>query len=71
MQEELEKPELHPSPIWRCRDKECKAWFREEMAESKDPECPLCKGRMLRGMKHLPKLSKKLKPARKEKKRLH
>jgi predicted nucleic acid-binding Zn ribbon protein len=55
------RPEVIPVPIWRCKDKGCKAWIREEMAESASPDCPICKGAMIRSMKHLPKLVKKYK----------
>ncbi|QMV45023.1 hypothetical protein FPL14_15215 [Cohnella cholangitidis] len=61
------KPELSAVPIWRCVNKECKAWVREELAASNSPECPMCKGNMIRGIKHLPKLIKKHKAERKKK----
>ncbi|MFC5529848.1 cold-inducible protein YdjO-related protein [Cohnella yongneupensis] len=67
MQSEVAKPEMTPVPIWRCRDQECKVWIREELAESSTPECPMCKGAMVRGIKHLPKLIKKHKSAKKNK----
>ncbi|WP_309121912.1 hypothetical protein [Paenibacillus sp.] len=38
----------------------------EAATESAPPVCPLCKGPMLRGMKHLPKLVKKAKAAPKK-----
>jgi hypothetical protein len=63
---ETEKPETLPVPIWRCRNQECKAWIREEMVSSASPECPMCKGNMIRGIKHLPKLIKKHKAVRKK-----
>jgi hypothetical protein len=63
---ETDKPDLSPVPIWRCVNKECKVWVREEMASSGAPECPMCKGSMIRGMKHLPKLIKKHKAVRKK-----
>lgn len=53
------KPELSAVPIFRCVNKECKVWVREELAASDEPECPMCKGKMIRGIKHLPKLVKK------------
>ncbi len=66
MQNETRPQEdVTPVPIWRCRNSDCKAWLREEMASSASPECPLCKGTMIRGMKHLPKLVKKIKSSRK------
>jgi hypothetical protein len=55
------QPEVIPAPIWRCKDPSCKAWVREEMVNSSTPECPLCKGTMIRSIKHLPKLMKKYK----------
>lgn len=61
------KPNLIPVPIWRCKDKECKAFIREELASSPSPECPLCKGPMIRSLKHLPELVKKYKAPKKEK----
>jgi len=64
---ESAKPELSPVPIWRCRNAECKAWIREELASSPSPECPMCKGAMVRGIKHLPKLIKKHKSVRRSK----
>jgi hypothetical protein len=58
--EEAQKPELSPVPIWRCQSKECKAWIRDELnASDSNPDCPLCRGNMIRGIKHLPKLVKK------------
>lgn len=60
------KPETSPVPIWRCKNTECKAWVREELAASNSPECPLCKGVMIRSVKHLPKLVKKT-PRKKKK----
>lgn len=60
------KPDLAPVPIWRCRNKECKAWVREEMAESESPSCPLCSTEMIRSIKHLPKLVKKAKASKKK-----
>lgn len=53
------KPETSPVPIWRCKRGECKAWVREELASSDQPDCPICKGPMIRSIKHLPKLVKK------------
>ncbi|WP_233567098.1 cold-inducible protein YdjO-related protein [Cohnella endophytica] len=58
-----DKADLTAVPIWRCVDKECKVWVREEMAASDTPECPMCKGKMIRGIKHLPKLIHKHKSA--------
>jgi hypothetical protein len=59
------KPDLAPVPIWRCKNKECKAWIREEMAASPTPSCPLCKETMIKSIKHLPKLVKKYKAPKK------
>jgi len=47
--------------ILKCRNKDCKAWVREEFA-SAGQACPLCGGPMLRTMKHLPPLQHKVKP---------
>ena len=58
-----DKPDLTAVPIWRCTNQECKVWLREEMASSDSPECPMCKGNMIRGIKHLPKLIHKHKAA--------
>lgn len=61
-----EKPELAPVPIWRCTNSECKTWMRDELVDSEaKPVCPLCKGSMIRGMKHFPKLVTKHKAPRK------
>lgn len=60
------KPELAPVPIWRCTNKECKAWVREEMAASASPACPLCSTGMIRSFKHLPKLVKKARAPKKK-----
>ncbi len=46
--------------ILKCKNPECKAWVREEFA-TPDQACPMCKGPMLRTMKHLPPLQKKFK----------
>jgi len=61
MDRETVKPELHPVPIWRCRDAACKSWVREELAASAAPACPVCGGVMGRSIRHLPKLVKKIK----------
>lgn len=61
--ESNESEVLSAVPILRCTDRECRAWIREELASSTE-ECPICKGDMIRGMKHLPKLIKKYKAAR-------
>jgi len=66
MEQEMMKPETAPVPIWRCRNAECKAWVREELAETAKPDCPLCRGEMVRSIKHLPKLVKKHKAAKKK-----
>lgn len=59
LQTDIIKPEVAPVPVWRCRNSECKAWVREELASPPSPNCPLCKGTMIRGIKHLPQLVKK------------
>ncbi|UVI32712.1 cold-shock protein [Paenibacillus spongiae] len=63
---EESKPKLLPTKIYKCKDAECKAWVREEFAET-NPACPICKGPMHRSMRHLPALQKKIKrePAKK------
>lgn len=66
MQKDETVPELFPTPILKCRNADCKAWVREELAAS-SRECPLCKGEMLRSYKHLPKIAKKLKSTKKKK----
>ncbi|RXT03596.1 cold-inducible protein YdjO-related protein [Ammoniphilus sp. CFH 90114] len=61
LSQDTSKPNTVPVPIWRCRNKECKAFIREEMASSPSPACPLCNGPTIRSMKHLPELVKKYK----------
>ncbi|MDT9724005.1 hypothetical protein DUZ99_03195 [Xylanibacillus composti] len=51
-------------PIWRCKSPACKAWMREEFTAEAYPECPICKGDMIRGIKHLPKLVTRYKKKR-------
>ncbi|RAV20912.1 cold-inducible protein YdjO-related protein [Paenibacillus contaminans] len=53
------KPELKHTVVWRCKDSACKAWVREEFAESEYPPCPLCKGPTIRTFKFLPDMPKK------------
>ena len=67
METEAKQPETTPVPIWRCRNSTCKAWVREELAASDSPECPICKGPMVRSIKHLPKLVYKHKGRKKDK----
>ncbi|MDF2961994.1 MAG: hypothetical protein K0S39_3729 [Paenibacillus sp.] len=67
LQTDAPKPEVFPVPVWRCRNKECKAWVREELTSSPTPGCPLCNEAMIRSIKHLPKLVKKHKAAIKKK----
>ncbi|MFD2613159.1 cold-inducible protein YdjO-related protein [Paenibacillus gansuensis] len=55
--EEQASPVLEPTPIYRCKQPECKAWVREEYA-SEDKACPLCKEPMARSIKHLPVVQK-------------
>ncbi|UJF35823.1 cold-inducible protein YdjO-related protein [Paenibacillus hexagrammi] len=64
--ENSQSQEVTPVPIWKCKNTECKAWVREELASSSTPECPMCKGPMIRSIKHLPKLVKKHKTNRKK-----
>jgi hypothetical protein len=65
LQTDLTKPELAPMPIWRCNNSDCKAWIREELTSERSPDCPLCKGKMIRSIKHLPKLVNKHKAPKK------
>lgn len=58
---EEEKPQLMPTKILKCRNADCKAWVREEFAVA-DQVCPLCKGPMIRSIKHLAKVQNKVKP---------
>ncbi|WP_123041030.1 cold-inducible protein YdjO-related protein [Cohnella candidum] len=67
MDSETPKPDTAPVPIWRCVNPECKVWVRDELAASDAPACPMCQGKMIRGIKHLPKLIKKHKTERKKK----
>ncbi|WP_438434786.1 cold-inducible protein YdjO-related protein [Gorillibacterium sp. sgz500922] len=62
-QEAADKPQLEATPIYRCKDPECKAWVREEFLPA-DKACPLCKGPMLKSMKHLPPSGKPKKKAK-------
>lgn len=50
-----------PVFIWRCRNPDCKAWIREEMADADHPDCPLCGGETIRSVRMLPKLRNKSK----------
>ena len=52
-----EKPQLEPTVIYRCKDADCKAWVREDYVTT-DKSCPICKGQMLRSIKHLPPAAK-------------
>jgi len=58
---EQEKPDLKPTKIWKCKNPECKAWVRDEFAHADEetPACPICKGSMLRSMRHLPSVQNK------------
>jgi len=62
-QEGTEKPQLEATPIYRCKDPGCKAWVREEFLPG-DKACPLCKGPMLKSIKHLPPSGKPKKKAK-------
>lgn len=54
---EQEKEKLEPVLIYRCKNLDCKAWVRDEFGTEGQP-CPLCKGPMLRSIKHLPAIIK-------------
>ncbi|GGF99951.1 hypothetical protein GCM10010916_16500 [Paenibacillus abyssi] len=51
------KPELLPTKIYKCKSPDCKAWVREEFA-TEQQSCPICKGPMLRSIRHLPPIGK-------------
>ena len=57
--------ELKPTKILKCKNPECKAWVREEFAQP-DQTCPICKGPMLRSMRHLPPVQNKVAKAPKK-----
>ncbi|MFB9328996.1 cold-inducible protein YdjO-related protein [Paenibacillus aurantiacus] len=67
--EEQDKPKLVPTKIYKCKDAECKAWVREELATA-EPTCPICKGPMHRSIRHLPALQNKIKKKKPVKKDL-
>ncbi|TYP79581.1 cold-inducible protein YdjO-related protein [Paenibacillus methanolicus] len=69
MTEEQDKPKLVPTKIYKCKDAECKAWVREELAAA-EPVCPICKGPMHRSIRHLPALQNKIKKQKPVKKDL-
>ncbi|RIX53645.1 hypothetical protein D3P08_09465 [Paenibacillus nanensis] len=54
------KADLKPTKIWKCKNPDCKAWVRDEFAAD-EQLCPICKGPMLRSMRHLPPVQKKAK----------
>ncbi|MGO4375318.1 cold-inducible protein YdjO-related protein [Paenibacillus sp. YIM B09110] len=56
------KPKLKPTKIWKCKNSDCKAWVRDEFASATEQACPICKGPMLRSMRHLPAVQNKAKP---------
>ncbi|MBD3918479.1 hypothetical protein H8B09_06910 [Paenibacillus sp. PR3] len=64
--EQESKPELIPTKIYKCKNPECKAWVREEFGSEGQP-CPMCKGPMMRSMRHLPKVQNKIKRQPKKK----
>lgn len=66
LNEEQTKPKLVLTKIWRCKDANCKAWVRDEFAKEEVSSCPICKGPVVRSLKHLPevKTSAKRKKAR-------
>jgi len=66
MNEPDEKPELIATKIYKCKNPECKAWVREEFG-SEGQACPMCKGPMMRSMRHLPKVQNKIKRQPKKK----
>jgi hypothetical protein len=53
-----EKVKLVATKIFKCKNPECKAWVRDEFAAA-EQTCPLCKGPMLRSMRHLPPVQNK------------
>ncbi|MBD2869759.1 cold-inducible protein YdjO-related protein [Paenibacillus arenilitoris] len=57
---EDEKQKLIPTKIFKCKNPECKAWVRDEFAAG-EQACPICKGPMLRSMRHLPPVQNKAK----------
>ena len=61
------KPELKPTKILKCRNKECKVWVRDEFAEA-EQSCPICKGPMIRSIKHLAPVVNKIKRQPRKKK---
>ncbi|WP_168122625.1 cold-inducible protein YdjO-related protein [Paenibacillus sp. HB172176] len=64
-----QKPALKPTKILRCKNPECKAWIRDIFTDKEQLEqtCPICKGPMLRSMKHLPPVQNKIKRAPRKK----
>lgn len=64
---EDEKPKLTPTKILKCRNPECKAWVRDEFTVA-DMVCPLCKGPMIRSIKHLAPVQNKIKRQPRKKK---
>ncbi|TVX93698.1 cold-inducible protein YdjO-related protein [Paenibacillus agilis] len=54
------KPVLTPTKILKCRNAECKVWVRDEFA-STEQTCPICKGPMIKSIKHLPAVQNKIK----------
>ncbi|GKU79223.1 cold-inducible protein YdjO-related protein [Paenibacillus sp. L3-i20] len=51
---------LKPTKIWKCKNADCKAWVRDEFSTT-EQLCPICKGPMLRSMRHLPPVQNKVK----------
>ncbi|WP_424768925.1 cold-inducible protein YdjO-related protein [Paenibacillus sp. sgz302251] len=56
---EDEKPKLIPTKIFKCKNPDCKVWVRDEFAAASEQSCPICKGPMLRSMRHLPAVQNK------------
>ncbi|WP_274362426.1 cold-inducible protein YdjO-related protein [Paenibacillus thermotolerans] len=62
---EQTKPKLVLTKIWGCKDASCKAWVRDEFADDEAVSaCPICKGPVVRSLKHLPEVKT---PARRKK----
>ncbi|UHA73157.1 cold-inducible protein YdjO-related protein [Paenibacillus sp. 481] len=55
-------PKLLLTKILKCKNADCKVWIRDEFVGEEQSNCPMCKGPMLRSMKHLPAVQNKVKP---------
>jgi len=51
--------DLKPTKILKCKNPECKVWVRDEFMQT-EQLCPICKGPMLRSMRHLPAVQNKI-----------